>query len=257
MLANKGGYLGGSTIIRVHKKQSKTSKIRENRKRKRDAKLATELAAYNAMIETSPVQSASASETPPSKAGAARANRMLKLLQPMITKLQQDAIEFSKITNEPSSLVHDLAIYELQSLPGIIGVRRSLSGFDGWRKKTRVRALAIILESSPKDAATIPIMVDGLDREWDELCLIVFNDTYARTSVIKVSRKELCDVMRNLGWKNKSPAFVLPVSVIANLADANPENSVAENREPSSKGKKKKVRYLRPARKASKKSKKP
>ena len=217
-MASRGGYLGGSTIIRVHHKQSKTSKIKQMRKQERNAKLAVEWAAYKANLEL-PVQSVGPSRVMPSKAGKRKATRILKELEPIITQLRQLARDFTRITSEPSSLVHDLAIYEVQSMENIVGVRRGLAGFDGWRKEKRVCAVGGLVPQSSTGAMGTPIAIEGLDQEWDELSFVLFDDLYNTHSIYRVSKSELCDFIGELGWIKGAPAFVLPLSVLVNLSD--------------------------------------
>ncbi len=227
-MASKGGYLGGSTIIRVHQKRSKTSESKQNRKRNDNAKLAADYAAYTAKLE-SPVQSVGPSRAAPSKASEKNSNRILKELEPVINRLRQLACEFTKITGEPSNLVHDLAIYQVQSMKNIIGVRRGLAGFDGWRRKMRVLAVGGMVPQSSKDAMTKPVTIYELDKEWDELCLVLFNGTYGTNSIYRVAKGELCDVIGQIGWKDGSPTFVLPLSIIVELSSFVSGNRLNQN----------------------------
>ncbi len=217
-MANRGGYLGGSTIVRVSPKRSKISKIKQNKKRKYDAQLAAEYAAYKTELEL-PVQSISASRAAPSREGKKKSNRILKELEPLINQLRQLACDYTKITGEPSCLVHDLAIYKVQSMENIIGVRRGLAGFDGWRMKKRVVAVGVMLQQSSKDVMATPMTINGLDQEWDKLYFVFFNDMYHIHSIYSLAKDELCDVIGEFGWKDDNPAFVLPLSVVVKLSD--------------------------------------
>ena len=216
-MASKGGYLGGSTIIKVHRKRSNISKRKEKEKKRVKAKLAQDYAAYKAKLEL-PTRSVSPTKAAPSKTGKKRSERVLKELEPVINQLRQLARDFTKITSEPSNLVRDLAIYETQSMANIVGVRRGLAGFDGWRIKKRVRAICGMIPQSSKEAVFTPIMIDGLDQEWDELCLVLFDDIYNTHSIYSVGKGQVYAVIGELGWENKSPAFVLPLSVLMNIS---------------------------------------
>ena len=243
-MANKGGYLGGSTIIRVHPKRSNTSKNKEKKRKTYNANLAKDWAVYKAKLEL-PTQSSSPTNTPPSKAGKKKSERILKELGPIIRQIREIAHDFSKITGEPSCLVEDIAIYEVQNLTNMAGVKRSLSGFDGWLNKKRVRAVGGILPKASEDANVTPIAINGLDQGWDELCLVLFDDLYNTHSILSVSKNKLCDVTRDLGRKNKSPSFVLPLSVLLNISDSVSGNKPTPTKKKVVEGEKKRTRYIR------------
>jgi hypothetical protein len=217
-MARKGGYLGGSSIIRARPKRSNTSKRREKRQLDEALKLAAENAAYEKRSET-PSKLIKPSRKPPSKAAKEKSRMLLKELGPVVDNLRQLACSFTEISGEPSSLVNDLAIYEFQSLENVTGAKRSITGFDGWQSKERFVAVGAKLPNSSEDLRKTAIKIAQLNQEWDELCMVFFDEEYKAQSIYRMNRTVLRRFIAECGWGADWPVLDLPIAIAINLSD--------------------------------------
>jgi hypothetical protein len=217
-MARKGGYLGGSSIIRARPKRSNTSKRREKRQIDDALKLVAENAAYEERSETSS-KLIKPSKKPPSKAVEEKSRMLLKELGPVVNNMRQLACGFSEISGEPSSLVHDLAIFEFQSMENVTGTRRSVTGFDGWRSKERVVAVGAKLPQSSEGLKNTAIQISQLNHEWDELFMVFFNEEYQTQSIYRMNRSTLRRFIDECSWGADWPVLDLPIAVAINLSD--------------------------------------